>query len=54
MVEAGENALLFALGGAVSEPWFPREVAISVYLAMAFSRAPLRIRSRLDHQRRIN
>lgn len=35
MIEAGETALLFALGGAVSEPWFPREVATSVYRAMA-------------------
>ena len=35
MAEAPEKMLLFALGGAASEPWFLREVAISVYLAMA-------------------
>ena len=34
MAEAGEEVLLAALGGAVEVFWCPREVAISVYLAM--------------------
>jgi hypothetical protein len=35
MVEAGEDILLCALGGAVSTHWWPDELAKQVYLAMA-------------------
>ena len=34
MIAAGEQALLCELGGAVSEVWHPRDLAISVYRAM--------------------
>jgi hypothetical protein len=34
MIEAGEDVLLCALGGAVSSHWFPDELAKQVYLAM--------------------
>jgi hypothetical protein len=39
MIEAGEDVLLGALGGAVSTVfWFPRELAIEVYRAMDIAR----------------
>lgn len=34
MIEAGEEVLLCALGGAVSIYWFPDKLAVSVYEAM--------------------
>jgi len=36
MIEAGEDALLAKLGGAVEVHWCPRDLAIAVYQAMAF------------------
>lgn len=35
MIEAGETVLLETLGGAVSEHWWPRDLAVSVFRATA-------------------